>query len=171
MINRHYEFTGLQAFDSSVADDLYRDCTHFFGHRNEDFEIAVEEAVCNAARYSLDGVKRGIISLWLRITDTDLSLTVCSRTHFFDALSYQQELKALAADPRYANMDWGDYVGLSAMGCGIWYMLTAVDYLCMDHKGQYVLLSKSLCSLDRTVTTKIGALVPRFFIRTRDLVV
>lgn len=163
-----YKFIGLDGF-TPIAKELYEKLTEFFGYQNESFEIAIEEAVCNAGRYSVYGVEKAKIFIKVRFTDVDATVQVISQTKPFDATARQRELRKLAADSRYANMDWGDYIGLSSKGCGIWYMLTAVDYLCIDAKGQYIALSKSTEKTD--LTTKIGTLAPRFLVKQGGMVI
>lgn len=157
-----YKFIGLDGF-TPIAEELYEKLTEFFVFRNEPFEIAIEEAVCNAGRYSVYGVEKAKIVIKVRLTDIDVTVQVISKTKPFDTTARQKELRKLAADSRYADMEWGDYVGSTTQGCGIWYMLTAVDYLCIDARGQCIALSKS--KEKNELITKIGALAPRFLVK------
>lgn len=170
MIHNQYNFVGLQNF-TPVAERLYAQFEQVFGYRDEYYQQALEEAVCNAARYSIYKPEKAEILILVRQMAYDIAVTVISRTRPFDAIAYQKKLRSLAADPKYRDMDWGDYIGLTTASSGFWYMLTGVDYLYIDDDGQSITLSKNTIKKSEIVTTKIGMLVPRFLVRKNGVIV
>ena len=170
MTQTQFRMIGLQKFDR-VAEKLYQLLEQAFGYKDEYFQQAVEEAVCNAARYSIYGPEKADITIIVRITAADVSVTVISPTHKFDAITYQLKLMKLL-DSKYKDMEWGDYVGLKLDSSGFWYMLTGVDYLLIDSEGQSITLSKTVKSHnpELPVTTKISCLVPRFLVRQNGVI-
>lgn len=171
MTYNQFEFSGLQNYEK-IADKLFLMIEQVFGFKDEYYQQAVEEAVCNAGRYSVYGPEQAKILINIRVAAYDIAVTIISKTHPFDALAYQKKLRSLANDTRYADMDWGDYVGLTTASSGFWYMLTGVDYLFIDSIGQSITLSKNtLRRAEMNVSTKISMLVPRFFVRDNGVII
>lgn len=165
-----YQFTGYEAYQevlpllqdkicAAVQDDEYH------------FVLAVNEAVCNAARYSIQGPYAAEIKIKMRITDCDITVSVFSKTVPFDAIQYRDRLLKLTDNPQIAAMDWGDYTANTEKSRGFWYMLTACDYLYMAEDGQQITLCARTPCQSQNFTTKIGDLVPRFFVEKKGVIV
>lgn len=163
-----FTFKGLQNYDS-VQEKIFRNLEAAFTYTDYDFQQAVDEAVCNAAKYSIAGPTKARITINVRRMPFDIAVTVYAETHPFDAQAYRDKLYALLKDKETAEMDWGDYVGLQPISSGFWYMLTGCNYLYIDEDGQSITLvakTSGVCP-DQPKTTKIKYLVPRFFVRRK----
>ena len=161
-----FVFKGLQNYDS-IQEKLFKEFETAFTFVDYDFQQAVDEAVCNAAKYSVDGPTRARITINVRRMPFDIAVTVYSHTHPFDAAAYQQKLQDLLQDEEVAEMDWGEYIGMQPISSGFWYMMTGCNYLYIDDQGQSVTLvaNTNRVPLDEPKTTKIKDLVPRFFVQ------
>lgn len=167
---QQFSFCGMERFER-VRDKLYAFLSPSLPMDDYDFQQAVEEAVENAGRYSVDGPFKARICIKARLTDTDAAVTVLSKTTPFDALAYQKKLQRLLENPETRNMSWGDYVGTSLESSGFWYMLTGCDYLYVEANGQSVTLVKSfLHPSDEESVTRISALVPRFLVKRNGVI-
>lgn len=167
---QQFTFRGMDRFES-IRDKLYGFLSPAFPAADYDFQQAIEEAVENAGRYSVDGPFKAHICIKARLTDTDAAVTVLSKTTPFDALAYQKKLQRLLENPETRNMSWGDYVGTSLESSGFWYMLTGCDYLYVEANGQSVTLVKSfLHPSDEESVTRISALVPRFLVKRNGVI-
>lgn len=163
-----FTFKGLQNY-GPVQKKLFDLLCATFMYTNYEFQQAIEEAVCNAARYSVDGPEKANITIKVRRMPYNVAVTVISKTHPFDAKAYQKKLEALKKDPKISKMEWGDYIGLSTASSGFWYMLTGCDYLVMDEHGQAITLVASIDKErpeeDIKKTKIIDILVPRFMVK------
>lgn len=175
-----FSFTGYQNFDA-VAEKLDAIYQKAFGFDNYDYRIAVTEAVCNAARYSLQGLTEAEIRLTLQISPVSISTTVYARTTPFDVHSYRKKLQKLLEDPDTAAKDWGDHLGSIDASRGIWYMLTGCDSVYFDYRGQSVTLfaylePKKEDKADKKDeereprATRIDLLLPRFYIKEHGVI-
>jgi len=159
----NYKFTGYQNYDP-VQEKLRSIFRKAFMARNAYFNIAVDEAVVNAARYAVKGLADAEIAVQVRLMENAIEVKVSSNTNPFNAKAYQMQLRELANDPKYTSMDWGDYTGTSTMSRGFWYMLQAVDYLTVAEDGSYVSLSAKIPFQEKRLDTSIGFLVPKFLV-------
>lgn len=125
------------------------------------FQIAVDEAVLNATKYGLAGWENTKVSIKISMTGDFIYFTVSSRTTGFDAFTFQRKLKDMLRDESYRTMAWNDYTGDTEKGRGVWFILSAVDLLFMDAKGQAVTLSMNTQS-NSDDSLLIYSLVPRF---------
>lgn len=161
---REYRFQGYQNYED-VQTELCSVLEQYFGHQNPYFNIAINEAVCNAARYAIDGPANAKITIELRVMPNDISVSIHARTHPFDAERYQKKLRELLLDPSIRSLEWGDYTADTEKSRGFWYMLMACDYMYVDAKGQFVTLFRTRnFQPDDIVITRIESLVPRFLV-------
>lgn len=165
----HYNFTGYEAYQEvlpvlqeKICDVLQDDEYHFI--------LAVNEAVCNAARYAVKGPSEAEIKIKLQITESDVTVTISSLTVPFDVVRYRENLLKLVENPDVSKMEWGDYTGDTDKSRGFWYMLTACDYLYMAEDGQQITLCARVPFNPNKFTTKIGDLVPRFYIEKNGVI-
>ena len=164
-----HRIVGYQNYEA-IHDKLKKLFLDSFGADNPYFILAVNEAVCNAARYSVYGPTKAKITIQTEIAESDLRVKVSSETSPFDALAYQKRLKKLAADPKYQNMDCGDYTADTVMSRGFWYMLEAVDYLVIDADGDDITLSARLPYDYQPLDARIGYLAPKFYVRKNGVI-
>lgn len=158
-----YDIVGYDDYFISVLPDLQEILSKAIPVENY-FIIAVNEAVCNAAKYSIYGHEEAKINIEIVVTPEDLTVTVKSKTKPFDAIKYRDDLRKLKENSSYQDMPWSEYTGLSAKSRGFWMMLMAVDYLYMDANGEKISLNVSLPYRSEEALRTIGELVPRFFV-------
>ena len=167
-----FKFTGLQNF-GPVQEKIFKIIyIAFQGQTNYEYQQAIEEAVQNAARYSVDGPYNANITIIIRRMAFDIAVSVYSETNSFDALAYRDRLQKLMLNPKYYDMDWGDYVADSTASSGFWYMLTGCNYIYLDADGQSITLVAKTEGVNLNIepTTKIGQLVPRFLIKKEGVI-
>lgn len=166
-----YEIVGYDAYFSNVLPDLTEILSQELADENSYFLVAINEAVCNAAKYSVYGYEEAKIKIEFVVTKEDITVTVISKTKPFDALDYRNKLLKLKNDPKLKNLPWFDYTGLSTLSRGFWMMMMAVDYLYIDINGNKVSLNITLPYKTEEITQTIGELVPKFFVEKDGVVI
>lgn len=159
----NYKFTGYQNYEP-VQMKMEAIFEKAFIRKNPYFNMAVSEAVVNAARYAVAGIANAVIFVKIIVSPNDITVTVSSDTHEFNAKNYQRQLRELANDPKYSKLDWGDYTGTTALSRGFWYMLQAVEYLVVAEDGSFVTLSTRIPYEETRLDTSISFLVPKFLV-------
>ncbi len=157
----NYKFIGYQNYEP-VQEQMREVFTKAFQKVNTYFNIAVDEAVVNAAKYDVRGMAEAEVHTQIRISENDITVRVSSKPQSFNAKNYQMQLRELANDPKMGNLDWGDYTGTTDRSRGFWYMLQAVEYLVVAEDGSYVSLSASIPYREKRMDTSISFLVPKF---------
>lgn len=112
-------------------------------YKEMDFYIAINEAVCNAAKYSIHGHKNAEISICIKLDNYSMTAIISSETIYFDVNAFLWRMKDLAKSKR-RDMDWGDYTHDSIGGRGVFYMLQACDCVTLSPDGNTVMLHSSL---------------------------
>lgn len=166
-----YEFVGYQNYEKTQKkiETLLFDA---FEAENYRFLMAVNEAVCNAARYSIYRPQNARITIEVRIMNYDVAAKVSSATSPFRASEYQKKLRRILDDKNACEMEWGDYLGFQLASRGFFYMLSAVDYLYVDEKGQHVTLcAKTPYDPSQPYSTKIGDIIPKFLVSKNGVIV
>ena len=125
--------------------------------------LALNEAVCNAAKYSTSGPLNAKIFINLKIICHNIIITISAKTIKFNALNYQKKLQKIASDKTAANKTWTDYVGIEPVSRGFWLMLSAVDYLIIKDDGNKVKLVFNTRSNIKQ-SKKVGDLVQKFIV-------
>lgn len=164
-----YQFTGYPAYQQ-YREKIKELITKATKDSELNFYIAVNEAVCNAARYGAKGILETEIEIKLKIEADALQTRVFSQTQTFDAARFRRQLQELAQDDLISGLDWYDWVHQADHGRGIWLMLAACDFICLDKDGQFVTLHTPLPFHEQIVKSQIGHLVSRFFIDDRGLI-
>ena len=164
-----FRFKGYQNY-VETQNSLQKLFVKHFGFHDSHFMNAVNEAVCNAARYAKAGPSNTDVEIDVEITESDLSVVVRSDTRHSDAKKIQMQLRSLAANPKLASKDWGDYTLASDMSRGFWYMLMACDYVLVESDMSSVKLSVGLPHHERDLERSISFLVPKFFVRTKGVI-
>ncbi|WP_303105847.1 hypothetical protein [uncultured Mitsuokella sp.] len=166
-----YEFTGYQTYEKTQKkiEALLRDA---FEADNFRFFMAVNEAVCNAARYSIHKPQKARITIEVRIMNYDVAVKVSSATTPFRAEEYQKKLRHILEDEKASNMEWGDYLGFTLASRGFYYMLSAVDYLYVDQNGQSVTLcAKIPYDPSQPYPTRLRDIIPKFLVSKNGVIV
>ena len=165
-----YDLVGYDAYFDTAFPEIEAALKDVLGDEEGHFLIAINEAVCNAAKYALDGDDKAAIKLELAITEDDVTASIACPTKHFDADRYRQDLQSLAANKQYRLLPWSDYTGVSARSRGFWLMLMAVDYLYIRHDGNSISLNVSRPWRQDVVTKTIGELVPRFLVEKNGVI-
>ena len=161
---KEYCLVGYSAFDA-LRDEIQT--LVFSADQDEDwrFYLALSEAVCNAAMYSIAGPEKARIAIRIRTEPTSISAMVKAVTKKFDARSYKEHLMSLAMDPAISLMDWGAYTHDHISGRGFWYMMNGADAVFVEEEGQFVVLHLSLpLSDEHKMQRLVYQLVPRLFV-------
>ena len=156
-----YDFLGESAYVDAV-DDI-RNALKFLHDDDYAYDMAINEAVLNAAQNSVDGVEAANIHIAIRITDYDVITKVSCQTKPFDMLAYREQLLAIAAREEYKNADWTDYTSDLDISRGLWFMLYGTEYVYIDHWAQSVCLCTRNPCIKRT-SRKMRDLLMRFFV-------
>ncbi|MBR3623580.1 MAG: hypothetical protein IKN12_11285 [Selenomonadaceae bacterium] len=159
-----FDIVGYDAYFDDVLPDLQAILSKEIADENYSFLIAINEAVCNAAKYSVYGYDQARISIELVVTPEDITASIKSKTEPFDALEYRNNLIKLKDNPNYKDMPWSEYTGLSSKSRGFWMMMMAVDYFIIKADGDEIRLNISLPCRKEEISRTIGELVPRFFV-------
>ena len=157
-----FEFVGHSVYVDGLP--ALRDYLAFLQDDNFAFEMALNEAVLNAAKYSLDGPEAAKIHIEFRITEYDLVAKVSSLTKPCDMFAYREKLRKIAAMPEFSGSGWQEFVGDTEASRGLWFMLRGVEYLYMEHRGQSVRLCTRVPFREDFVTERMSDLLLRFFI-------
>ena len=158
---RTYDFLGESAYVDAV-DDI-RNALKFLHDDDYAYDMAINEAVLNAAQNSVDGAEAAKIHIEIRITDYDVITQVSCTTHPFDMLAYREKLLAIAQRPEYKEADWTDYTVDSDTSRGLWFMLYGTEYLYINHLAQSVRLCTRNPCIKRP-SRKMRDLLMRFFV-------
>ncbi len=157
-----YDFVGESAYVKAV-DDI-RKSLDFLHDDDYAYDMAINEAVLNAALYSVAGPDAAKIHIDIRFTNYDIITTVSCETHWCDMLEYRDQLRSIVSRPEYLNMDWMDYVGDTDASRGLWYMLSGTEYIVMDRFAQFVSLhGRNPCATGKSIS-KMRDLLMRFFV-------
>lgn len=168
---KEFKFRGYQNYENYREEIkmLVNEAT-----QDEDmrYYLAINEAVCNAAKYSVSGVLDAEITIKIRLEKSSIHTLVSCQTKPFNARKFREKLRQLAREQTLANMDWGDYTHDAVSGRGFWYMLSACDFIFVEEKGQKVMLHTSLplCA-EHKKHTRIKQLISRFYIEDGGLIV
>lgn len=163
-----YDFLGESAYVHAV-DDI-RSALQFLRDDAYAYDMAINEAVLNAAQNAVDGSTAAKIHIEMRITDYDVITKVSCKTHPFDMLAYRENLLSIAARPEYQEADWTDYTADSDKSRGLWFMLYGTEYLYIDHLAQSVRLCTRNPCIKRT-SRKMRDLLMRFFVEKDGVLV
>ena len=169
-----HRFNGYQNY-AVIRKRLKELYERAFEGDNSFFRVAVDEAVCNAARYAVDEITNVEVTIQTVITpETDIKVRIASVTQAFDALAHREKLMHLAYEPDNKGRDFGDVFLASTVSRGFWMMMTAVDYLIVEADGSAVTLSVSLPykqDKKKKPTTRMDILVNRFLVRRDGVII
>lgn len=163
-----YDLIGYDSYFESAFPEIEGILAETLGDDEGHFLIAINEAVCNAAKYAVEGDEKAAIRIELLVTDDDVTAAVACLTKPFDAEGYRQDLRRLASKNK--KLTWSDYTGDSERSRGFWLMLMAVDFLYIATDGNRISLNVSRPWKKETATKLIGDLVPRFFVEKNGVI-
>ncbi|WP_196606569.1 hypothetical protein [Pectinatus frisingensis] len=167
----NYNFVGYAAYED-IAKKAF-DQINKSMNKNFYFEIAANEAVLNAAKYSIFGLNDAEISMTVLISDTDVSVIIKSITQPFSAEHYREQLYQLLDNPATMDMKWGEYTGMTERSRGFWYMLTACEYIIVNNDGNEITICIRKSANNNEIPdpdTQIRRLLPRFLIKKNGVV-
>lgn len=167
---QHHQFRcfGLDGY-AEIQEEIYGILYRSFFYNDHAFMAAIDAAIVNAAAYTAE--RSSCILIRLRIMTHDIAVTVTAETREFNACAFRQTLKMLTDDPAIKELDWSAYAGQKNSGTGIWRMLTGCAYLYMDARGQSVtMVARRSLPPDDMIETRIGFLVPRFFVKKEGVI-
>lgn len=166
MLYTKYEFKvhGYSDFIETVLPELDEIFTKTINDKEECFQIAIMEAVNNAARYSLKGLEEADISIEVIVHSIDIKVVIRSKTREFDVKGFCKKIRKLGLDDKWSFKNFGEYKGESLYGRGIWLMLQACEYMYMDVNDRSVTLCTSYPVKTHQHVQNIGVLAQRFYI-------
>ncbi len=162
MLIKTFDFVGESSYVDAVSD--IREALSFLHDDDYAYDMAINEAVLNAAQNSVDGVDAAKIHIEMRITDYDVITKVSCETKPFDMLDYRKQLFAISTRPEFKGADWTDYTADTDASRGLWFMLCGTDYIYMDYLAQFVALCTRSPRLQEKTSRKMSDLLLRFFI-------
>ena len=165
-----YDFVGYDTYFDDVMPQLDQLLDTYLHDPDGYYSIAICEAVCNAARYSVDGCDHAHIIIQVYITANDIKTTVKSDTRPWDVETYRDRMMQLADNEILAEMDWGKYTGNTVRSRGFWLMLTACEYLYIDVNGKEVTLCVKWPFADNHISMKIKDLIPKMYLKKNEVI-
>ena len=169
---RHYEALGQDAYYDEVMPWLETLYDRYLQDEDGHYLIAVNEAVCNAAKYANDGPALAPIDIEVVITPgQDISVSVRSDTQPFNVEMFRDNMRKLAADDSpWKDREWCDYTGSTERSRGYWLMLMSVSYLYIRSDGKEVTLYADIPFQKEHVTRKISDIVPRLLLMKNGVI-
>lgn len=167
---QHYHIIGYDAYFEQVLPELQKIVEEVLLDKDDNFLIAVNEAVCNAAKYANDGVNEAPIDIEIVITSEDVSVSVFSDTRPFNVEMFRDNMRKLANDPAWCDKEWCDYTGDTERSRGYWLMLMSVSYLYIRADGKEVTLCADIPFKKEHVTRKISDIVPRLLLMKNGVI-
>jgi hypothetical protein len=168
-----YELHGYESY-FNFYDDIQKILLMGTRDIDENLLLALNEAVNNAATYSVSGLEQAKIEILIRMDNTSLEIKVSSDTNPFDAYKYKQHLQEVLSSLNTAKskkaLHWGEYTKNMEHGRGIWYMLSACDYLLFDSQGKFVVLHAPIPFRPESYSDMMDRLIYRFFIIDKGVI-
>lgn len=169
---KNIEFTihGYDDFIENVLPQLDEICDATIADKEGHFQIAVMEAVNNAARYSTSGLDNAEIGLKITIFEHDIKAVISSVTKDFDVKGFRDKIKEIGQDKNWRRKNFGEFKSDRLSGRGIWLMLEACEYLYIDTADKTVTLCVSYPMQKQLITRNIGILASRFCIKENGVI-
>lgn len=164
-----YEFLGIDGYVKHI-DEIKRVCKEALKTTDRGYYMAINEAVCNAARYAVVGPEKVFIKVMIRVDPNEIKTKVESVTKKTDILCYREKLRGYAVNEDFKGKDWQDAWNGKTAGRGFWLMLSACDYIFVDRYGQHVELHASIPFIEETMQFKMEKVVSRFFIDDQGMI-
>lgn len=168
--NIEFHAHGYDDFIENVLPELDVICNETLADPEGHFQIAIVEAVNNAAQYSLAGLNEAAVDIKMSIRDMDIKVSVSSETKEFDVKRFCDEIKALGKDKQWQRKTFGEFKGTRLSGRGIWLMLEACEYLYIDVEDKTVTMCVSYPLPQKLITQNIGVLSERLFLSENGVI-
>ena len=169
MVIKTYDFVGESAYINSICDVIHNEL-YFLHDDDYAYDMAINEAVLNAAQNSVDGSDGAKIHIEIRITDYDVTTKISCNTVPRDMFAYREQLLAVSNKPEFFNSDWTEYTAdFPEASRGIWFMLYGTEYIYMDRQAQSVRLCTRNPIVRKNATKKMRDLLMRFFIEQDEV--
>lgn len=136
MNNKQYiliRFTGYNNYPINYLKYLLKEN----GFMNIDFMLAINEAVCNAARYNINDINTCKIKIILYFNENSVKVLVSSKTIPTSAYIIKTNLLKLKD-----KQSWSKHLKNKLRGRGFWIILAGVDNLYVKEDMQSILLVK-----------------------------
>lgn len=134
-----FKFTG---YDNYPIDEVIKMIEKHIKDRETSLRLilAVNEAVCNAARYSINLLNECKIKIKIYVKDKEIIIIVSSKTVDNSAIGIRKKMYRIADKNR--NSDWGEATRNKLNGRGLWIMLQGVSKLVVDEQMNWISLRK-----------------------------
>jgi two-component sensor histidine kinase len=134
-----YNFVGYR-FYPEIRNQIEEKLLRALADEDDNFLIAIDEAVCNATKYSVCGTDNAEVRIQLKIEEAAVEAKIESKTNPFNACEQKEKLQHYAKTK--GSMDWQDVweEEEKVSGRGFWLMLSACDYLLVTKDGTSVIL-------------------------------
>lgn len=162
---RRFEVLGQDAYYEEVMPWLEVLFDKYLQDEDEHYLIAVNEAVCNAARYAKAGAEAVRISISLKVAMNYISTTIGADTSDFDVVAFVDKMHSYGQDPKMKDLDWGAFTGNTGKSRGFWFMLMGCRKVEIAISGKEVTLIADRPFLPSHVSKRIGELVRRLCVR------
>lgn len=160
-----YEFVGHRAYQN-YDHDIKKRIKKEIGYEDSDYYIAINEAVCNAVRYGINGVENTKVRVIVSIRNSFLKVKVESESKEFDVFAFRERLKNIPDQ----TMDWRKLFKNTLSGRGIWLMLSGTDHIVWVEKENAIsLYLRKPYRLHET--RRIEDLIPRFLIEREGAII
>ena len=160
----HFEALGQDAYYDEIMPWLETLYDRYLQDEDEHYLVAVNEAVCNAARYAKAGYDCVQILVDVKISWHGIETSVTADTIPFDVESFYRKMKDIAKLECYKHKDWGEYTEQSDKSRGYWLMLMPCRSVCIDISGKTVTLYADRPFSPECLSKKICTLVNRLHI-------
>jgi hypothetical protein len=161
-----------------IGCDGYQDCCfeirkifkQYLEVHNLNYYFAVNEAVCNAARYAKAGNAMAPIRIKIELEATGIKTTVESETFPAEMLDYREKLRGFSINTEYKGKTWQEVWKDQLSGRGFWLMLSACDYIVVEKHGQRVILHTPKADQKGLVQYQMDEIISRFFIDDQGMI-
>lgn len=164
-----YEFLGMDGYMDHI-EEIKAILQKALQTEDMGYYMAINEAVCNAARYALAGPEIALITVRIRVDPKGIKTTVKSITKEVDMMYYREKLRKYAANKDFKGKDWQDVWEGKDAGRGFWLMLSSCDYIFVDRYGQYIELHTPRPYSEADSPFQIEKIVSRFFIDDQGMI-
>ena len=137
---------------------------------NLNYYFALNEAVCNAARYAKEGNDSVQINLKIELEGSGIKTTIESKTIPVDMLVYRDKLKCFSMSPDHKGKNWQEAWKNQLSGRGFWLMLSACDYIFVERFGQRVVLHTPKTFQKGLIQHQMDEIISRFFIDDKGMI-
>lgn len=155
---------GYDAYFSEAQPELENILKLTVNDPDGHLQIAIMEAVFNAARYAKVGYELAEITITAKVFETDVKISIESDSREFDVEALRRKIKSIACDKHWTGKDFGEYTGHDPSGRGFWLMLMACEFLYLDYSGKKVTLCTSYPFDPQLISRNVNILASRLYL-------